>query len=93
MKSILIDFLSNIVKLRYDLQAESDFRRGHFVDLLVEVDDDQALFDIIDPAKFLGDDAFEVGRVDLRHQLDLSLLVDFVVHIAIEQVVDFLLIQ
>lgn len=62
-------------------------------EFLVEVDEDEALFDLIDPAELLGNEAFEVGGVDFGHELQLALLVDAVLHFTAQQVVYFLLAQ
>jgi len=60
---------------------------------LVEPKHDQTLFDLIDPSELLGDDAQKICGVDLGHDLVFGSLAQPIVHFAVEEVVDFFLVE
>lgn len=90
---VFVDDAVHVLELCDDLQAEGDFVGRHFAELFVEVEGDEALEDVVDPAELLGDEALEVGGAELGHQLLLAPLVHLVLHLAVEQEVDLLLRQ
>lgn len=89
----LIDLGAGYFELGNDFKAEGYLGGSHFEDFLVKVDDDEALLYFVAPLKLFGEDALEEGRFDLGHEFLLAALIDFVVHLAIEEVIDLFLIQ
>lgn len=90
---VLVNDAVHVLELGDDLEAEGDLVGRHLAEFLVEVEGDEALEDVVDPAELLGDEALEVGRAELGHQLLLAALVHLVLHVAVEQEVDLLLRQ
>ena len=58
---IPIELLIIILKLGYNLQAIGDLPRRHLEHLLVELHNNQALINQIQPPEFLGHQAFKIG--------------------------------
>lgn len=90
---VFVDDAVDVLELGDDFEAEGDFVGRHLAEFLVEVEGDEALEDVVDPAELLGDEALEVGRGELGHELLLAALVHLVLHVAVEQEVDLLLRQ
>lgn len=90
---VFVDDAVHVLELCDDLQAEGDFIGRHFAEFLVEVEGNEALEDVVDPAELLSDETLEVGGAELGHQLLLAALVHLVLHLAIEKEVDLLLGQ
>jgi hypothetical protein len=59
-KPIPIELLIIILKLRYNLQTIGDLPRRHLEHLLIELHNNQALINQIQPPKFLGNQAFKI---------------------------------
>lgn len=60
---------------------------------MIEVDDNKTLFDVAGPPELLSEDAFEEGGLDLGHELHPGPFIDLVVHVAVEEIIDFLFVE
>ena len=58
---IPIELLIIILKLGYNLKAIGDLPRRHLEHLLVELHNNQALINQIQPPEFLGNQTFKIG--------------------------------
>lgn len=60
---------------------------------MIEPKHDQTLFHLIDPSELLGDDAQKICGIDLGHDLAFGSLTQPIVHFAVEEIVDFFLVE